>query len=58
MAARAYGARCSRGAGASAATVANWSANLLITVTFLSLISAVGVTAAGSVTTWRYEKIR
>lgn len=31
-----------RGAGASAATVANWSANLLITVTFLSLVSAVG----------------
>jgi MFS transporter, SP family, galactose:H+ symporter len=31
-----------RGAGASAATVANWSANLLVTVTFLSLISAVG----------------
>jgi SP family galactose:H+ symporter-like MFS transporter len=31
-----------RGAGASASTVANWSANLLITVTFLSLISAVG----------------
>jgi MFS transporter, SP family, galactose:H+ symporter len=31
-----------RGAGASAATVANWSANLLITVTFLSLITAVG----------------
>jgi MFS family permease len=31
-----------RGAGASASTVANWSANLLITVTFLSLINAVG----------------
>ena len=31
-----------RGAGASAATVANWSANLLITVTFLSLITAIG----------------
>ena len=31
-----------RGAGASAATVANWSANLLVTVTFLTLISAVG----------------
>lgn len=31
-----------RGAGASAATVANWSANLLITVTFLSLINAIG----------------
>jgi MFS transporter, SP family, galactose:H+ symporter len=31
-----------RGAGASAATVANWSANLLISITFLSLISAVG----------------
>ena len=31
-----------RGAGASAATVANWSANLLVTVTFLSLITAVG----------------
>jgi MFS family permease len=33
-----------RGAGASASTVANWSANLLITVTFLSLINAVGKT--------------
>ena len=31
-----------RGAGASAATVSNWSANLLVTVTFLSLITAVG----------------
>lgn len=31
-----------RGAGASAATVANWSANLLVSVTFLSLINAVG----------------
>ncbi len=31
-----------RGAGASAATVANWSANLLVSVTFLSLIGAVG----------------
>jgi SP family galactose:H+ symporter-like MFS transporter len=31
-----------RAAGASAATVANWSANLLISVTFLSLINAVG----------------
>ncbi len=31
-----------RGAGASASTVANWSANLLVTVTFLSLISAIG----------------
>lgn len=31
-----------RGAGASASTVANWSANLLITVTFLSLIDAIG----------------
>lgn len=31
-----------RGAGASASTVANWSANLLITVTFLSLVNAVG----------------
>jgi MFS transporter, SP family, galactose:H+ symporter len=31
-----------RGAGASAATVANWSANLLISITFLSLINAVG----------------
>jgi len=28
--------------GASASSVANWSANLLITVTFLSLIGAVG----------------
>jgi MFS transporter, SP family, galactose:H+ symporter len=31
-----------RGAGASAATVANWSANLLVTVTFLSMVSAIG----------------
>ncbi len=31
-----------RAAGASASSVANWSANLLITVTFLSLITAVG----------------
>lgn len=31
-----------RGAGASAATVANWSANLLVSITFLSLINAVG----------------
>jgi MFS transporter, SP family, galactose:H+ symporter len=31
-----------RAAGASAATVANWGANLLISVTFLSLINAVG----------------
>jgi MFS transporter, SP family, galactose:H+ symporter len=31
-----------RASGASAATVANWSANLLISVTFLSLINAVG----------------
>ncbi len=31
-----------RAAGASAATVANWSANLLISVTFLTLIDAVG----------------
>ena len=31
-----------RAGGASASTVANWSANLLITVTFLSLINAVG----------------
>jgi hypothetical protein len=31
-----------RGAGASACTVANGSANLLVTVTFLSLISAIG----------------
>jgi MFS transporter, SP family, galactose:H+ symporter len=31
-----------RAAGASASTVANWSANLLISVTFLSLINAVG----------------
>jgi len=29
-------------AGAGASTVANWSANLLVTVTFLSLITAVG----------------
>jgi SP family galactose:H+ symporter-like MFS transporter len=31
-----------RGVGASACTVANWSANLLVTVTFLSLITAIG----------------
>ena len=31
-----------RGAGASTATVANWSANLLVTITFLSLIDVVG----------------
>ncbi|HEX5194972.1 MAG TPA: MFS transporter, partial [Solirubrobacteraceae bacterium] len=31
-----------RGIGASASTVANWSANLLVTVTFLSMISAIG----------------
>jgi len=31
-----------RAAGASAATVANWGANLLISVTFLSLINVVG----------------
>jgi MFS family permease len=31
-----------RAAGASAATVANWGANLLVSVTFLSLINAVG----------------
>ena len=31
-----------RAAGASASSTANWSANLLITVTFLSLIGAVG----------------
>jgi SP family galactose:H+ symporter-like MFS transporter len=31
-----------RGAGASAATVANWSANLLISLTFLTLINALG----------------
>ncbi len=31
-----------RGIGASTATVANWSANLLITVTFLSAVDALG----------------
>ncbi|MFY9931040.1 MAG: sugar porter family MFS transporter, partial [Streptosporangiaceae bacterium] len=31
-----------RAVGASAATTANWSANLLVTVTFLSLINVVG----------------
>ena len=31
-----------RATGASASTVANWSANLLITVTFLSLVDAIG----------------
>ena len=39
-----------RGAGASASTVANWGANLLITVTFLSMISAIGK----SWTFWTY----
>jgi SP family galactose:H+ symporter-like MFS transporter len=33
-----------RAVGASAATVANWSANLLISVTFLTLITAIGKT--------------
>jgi SP family galactose:H+ symporter-like MFS transporter len=31
-----------RGVGASASTVANWSANLLVTVTFLSMVDAIG----------------
>jgi sugar porter (SP) family MFS transporter len=31
-----------RAAGASASTVANWSANLLVSVTFLSMINAIG----------------
>jgi MFS family permease len=39
-----------RAAGASASTVANWSANLLVSVTFLSMISAVGK----SWTFWTY----
>lgn len=39
-----------RAAGASYCTVANWSANLLVTVTFLSLVGAVGK----AVTFWIY----
>src|SRR6185312_6646915 len=39
-----------RGIGASTATVANWSANLLISVTFLSLVDALGK----SVVFWIY----
>ena len=39
-----------RGIGASTATVANWSANLLISVTFLSLVNALGK----SVVFWIY----
>jgi sugar porter (SP) family MFS transporter len=31
-----------RGVGASAATVANWSANLLVSLTFLTLVNALG----------------
>jgi MFS transporter, SP family, galactose:H+ symporter len=31
-----------RAAGASASTVANWGANLLISVTFLSMINVLG----------------
>src|SRR5581483_372766 len=39
-----------RGVGASAATVANWSANLLITLTFLTAVDALGK----SVVFWIY----
>jgi MFS transporter, SP family, galactose:H+ symporter len=39
-----------RATGASASSVANWSANLLITVTFLSLVDAIGK----SWTFWTY----
>ena len=39
-----------RGAGASISTVGNWSANLLVTVTFLTMINTIGK----SVTFWVY----
>jgi MFS family permease len=42
-----------RGVGASASTVANWSANLLVSVTFLSAIEALGK----SITFWIYGAI-
>jgi len=42
-----------RAAGAGAATVANWSANLLVSVTFLSLISVIGK----SWTFWTYAAL-
>jgi SP family galactose:H+ symporter-like MFS transporter len=53
-----------RGVGASAATVANWSANLLVSLTFLTAINAFGkdvvfwiyaaFAAVGLVFVWRY----
>ena len=43
-----------RGYGASSATVANWSANLLITLTFLSAVDALGK----DVVFWIYAAVR